>query len=230
MKKAADLILLHGALGAASDFDLLVPELKKHYQCHVLDLPGHGPNQLNPSAFNISVFADYLLEYILKNKLDQPKIFGFSMGGYVAAHLQASEGVFDKIYTLGTKFIWDPSSAEKEAAFLNPHKIVEKVPAYAQKLESLHGSKWKMVVESTAQLMLNLGRSPALELGDYSKINIAVAIGIGDADKMIPLTDAVKVKNQLPNACLDVLPFTPHPLDRVEPQLLLGRLRYFFEI
>lgn len=230
MKKSADLILLHGALGGARDFDFLLPALKQHYQCHVLDLPGHGTHQFASNAFNIPAFADYLLEYIQRNKLDQPKIFGFSMGGYVATHLQATEGVFDKIYTLGTKFIWDPASAEKEAALLNPQKIIEKVPAYAQKLESLHGSHWKLLVERTAQLMLQLGNSPALVPGDYMKIQIPVAVGIGDADKMIPLSDAVTIKNQLPHACLDVLPFTPHPLDRVDPKLLLGRLRYFFEI
>ncbi|MBA4304588.1 MAG: alpha/beta hydrolase [Sphingobacteriaceae bacterium] len=225
------LILLHGALGAASDFEQLLPLLSPHYELFLFDLPGHGQNKERPSKFSIPLFADALNDFINTNHLEQPLIFGYSMGGYVACLLQFQKPVFSHIYTLGTKFIWNESQAQKEAQNLDPKSLAEKFPAYTNALAAKHGADyWDENMRLTAQMMLALGKEAALSTTDYSSIQSKIAIGLGDKDKMVPIEDAIQVYRQLPHACLDVLPMTQHPLDRVKPELLAQRLHYFFHL
>lgn len=228
MKK---LLLLHGALGAAADFDPLLPLLSARYQCFAPDLPGHGRSLLQLDTFSIEAFAAFLSDYIVQNDLAGCHVFGYSMGGYISSYLQVTKPTFSSIYTLGTKFIWTRATAQKEASFLNPAKMTEKVPAYTSKLMRKHShGDWQQLVQKTADLMRLLGHSPALPAIQFAKINIPVAVGLGDRDKMIPFADAVAVFNHLPEACLDILPHTQHPLDLVNLTLIANRLDYFFDL
>ncbi|HYG18004.1 MAG TPA: hypothetical protein VD816_03710 [Ohtaekwangia sp.] len=61
------------------------------------------------------------------------------MGGY-AALLAASDnpGMINRIVTLGTKFDWDATAAEREITKLDPETIKIKVPAFARVLEQRH--------------------------------------------------------------------------------------------
>lgn len=226
-----NLLLLHGALGAASDFDPLIPKLSSKYNCFAPDLPGHGQSTQQADLFTMESFASFLAQYIKENELSGCSVFGYSMGGYISTYLESKQPSFTALYTLGTKFIWSPESAEKEASYLNPDKILEKVPAYAASLALKHARQdWKQLLEKTATLMRQLGQAPALSEADYSKINIPYMVGLGDQDKMIPLTDAKMVFEQIPTAGLDVLPHTPHPIDKVNSELISCRLNYFFDL
>lgn len=225
------LILLHGALGAASDFEPLIPLLSSDYEMYTFDLPGHGKSPEKPASFSIELFAHALEQFISENKLQQPLLFGYSMGGYVACLLQSQKPIFSHIYTLGTKFIWDESQAEKEAKNLNPTLLTEKFPAYTQLLAAKHGEHyWAKNMQLTADMMLALGQKAALESSAYQHIQCKVAVALGDKDKMVPLEDALQVYRSLPNACFDILPATQHPIDRVNPSLLAQRLNYFFHL
>ncbi|MDP2188862.1 MAG: alpha/beta fold hydrolase [Sphingobacteriaceae bacterium] len=225
------LLLLHGALGCQRDFDALRALLSKTYECYTFDFIGHGTQAQQKTALSIPAFADQTKHFIVQNNLQNALVFGYSMGGYVATYLHKHTGYFSKIYTLGTKFIWQPESAQQEASMLNPKAIAEKAPTYAAHLINKHGAPfWEALLQKTAEMMLGLGQNPALTLSDFKDVACPIAIGLGDRDKMIPLTDAVAIKNQLPNACLDILPYTQHPIDRVKTDLLAARLKYFFDL
>lgn len=225
------LLLLHGALGCKRDFDDLQKLLSSHYDCYTLDFIGHGSEAASALPLSISTFADQTKTFVELHQLQNALVFGYSMGGYVASYLHKQNGCFTKIYTLGTKFIWHTESAQKEANLLHPATIAEKAPTYAANLIEKHGSDhWENLLQKTAAMMLELGQHPALQMSDFKTIACTMAIGLGDKDKMIPIEDAMSVKNALPNACLDVLPFTQHPIDRVKTELLVQRLKYFFDL
>jgi pimeloyl-ACP methyl ester carboxylesterase len=228
MKK---LLLLHGALGSAADFNSLLPYFEPHYNCFAPDLAGHGQRSDENHPYSIPHFAEQLARYVEAHELHQCLVFGYSMGGYVAAYLEHLKPSFSKIYTLGTKFIWNTNDSVKEASMLNPAMIQEKVPTYAAGLAQKHGhDHWRAVLARTADMMLALGQKAALSPEQLGQLQLPMALGWGDRDKMIPLSDVHTIQQSLPQACLDVLPYTPHPLDKVNPQLLLGRLQYFFDL
>jgi len=225
------LLLLHGALGYQQDFDVLKEVLSQYYECYSFDFNGHGSKSADTAAFSIKSFAEQTKSFVETHQLQNAFVFGYSMGGYVATYLHKRTGYFLKIYTLGTKFIWQIERAQKEASKLNPAAIIEKAPDYAQTLIQKHSAAhWEGVLRKTAAMMLDLGQNPALSMLDFNNNQCTVAVALGDKDKMIPFEDAVAIKNALPRACLDVLPFTQHPLDRVNTELLVQRLKYFFDL
>lgn len=226
MKK---LILLHGALGAASQFDSLVSELEKDFTLWIPDLPMHGENGLK-FDLSMSALADYILQQLDEKQWNEVSIFGYSMGGYLALMMATIRpGLFEKIVTLGTKFEWTEDIGRKQSAMLNPDSMQAKVPMYASYLDSLHKAfSWRYVVESTANMLLQLGENPPLTASTLPQINTPCIVCIGDGDQMVSKEEADWACTHLPNAQMKILTNTPHPLEKVNAQVLLEVIRSEF--
>src|SRR5687767_3263946 len=159
------ILLLHGALGAQQQLEALKYLLSTQGRAvHTLNFSGHGGNAFSSQGFGIEAFSNDVLSFMDDNKLERVDIFGYSMGGYVAVWLATNfpERV-DTIITLGTKFDWDITSAQKEVAKLNADKIAEKIPAFARLLETRHApNDWKELLDRTKEMMLSLGEKPMI--------------------------------------------------------------------
>ena len=130
MKK---LLLLHGAIGAASQFDKLKEELKDKFEVYSLNFSGHGGEEMPDEKYSIELFADDAIKFIDKNKLEGIDVYGYSMGGYVALYIASKDkNKLGKIFTTATKFDWNEETSVKESKMLNPAKIEEKIPAFAK--------------------------------------------------------------------------------------------------
>lgn len=216
------LLLLHGAIGSANQFEQLVPLLEKTYKVTAIHFSGHGGTPIPSADFSIALFAKDVLHWLDSNNIKTIDIVGYSMGGYVALYLAKHHpDRVGKIFTLATKFNWTPEGATKEATMLNPDKISEKVPAFAKKLEHIHGAdNWKLVLTKTAAMMLALGASPALNLTDLSEVNHTVLLSVGDKDMMVSLEETIAMYRCLKNAQLLVLPNTQHAFEKVNMNML----------
>lgn len=128
MDKKHCLVLLHGAVGAKSQFAELVPLLESHFEVITLDFEGHGTADLTDRPFKIEHFAENALNMAGSEKFD---VFGYSMGGYVALYLALYQPErVGRVFTLATKFDWTPVTAEKEVKLLDADKILQKIPQY----------------------------------------------------------------------------------------------------
>tara|TARA_R110000796_G_scaffold96719_1_gene202619 strand:- start:2406 stop:3092 length:687 start_codon:yes stop_codon:yes gene_type:complete len=224
MKK---LILLHGALGSASMFDDLTEKLKGSFEVYAFNFSGHGGGPINEEGFGIEVFAEELKAFIINNKLEEADIFGYSMGGYVALYLAASQpNLIGKIVTLGTKLAWTAEGAEEETARLNPELIKEKVPKYAALLKERHGKKqWKQVIWQTAGMMLELGDEPLLTMENLPLITNQVTILLGADDIMVSKEESENVATILTNGKFISIPNMPHPLEKLDTGVLCENLK-----
>src|SRR5579859_4439295 len=168
------LLLLHGAIGAADQLDMLAAELQEDFTVHTLDFSGHGGRPFPDGPYSISLFAEDVLAYMDNLRLDQAAIFGYSMGGYVGMYLALHHSArICKLVTLATKFHWDPAIAQRETQMINPDKILEKVPAFAATLEQRHQPKdWKLVLERTADLLTALGEEQPLSPDAFKAITV----------------------------------------------------------
>ena len=223
------LLLLHGAIGSASQFASLRQKLENHYHLHVPDFPGHGGSPL-PEQFSIPLFSQFIKDYCQQNELERVHIFGYSMGGYVALHLARTETVLvERVITLATKFDWDPVIAEKEISMLQPDKIEAKLPDFATSLRERHAPEnWKTVLEKTAQMLRDLGAANALVPPRWSEIQQHVLLVLGDRDKMVSQEETMAVYRQLQQGQYCVLPGTAHPIESVDPELIECIIRRFF--
>lgn len=212
-----DLLFLHGALGAQTQFNTLKALLGNQCQIHTLNFEGHG-DRPSGNPYSLDLFADNLKDYLNKHHLKKVLVFGYSMGGYVALKLaQHHPEYFERIMTLGTKFDWTPESAEREVKMLNPEKIEEKVPAFAKNLDQLHtATDWKTVMRKTADMMIRLGNGEANTDKDFQSIQVPCHLGVGDQDVMVSREETEKVVGLIPGAQFYQMENTKHPIDQLD--------------
>lgn len=226
-----NLILLHGALGHSHLFNPYLNSLSESFNVYTPLFSGHGNTELPTNGITIEKYIQELSEFIEKENLEDVCIFGHSMGGYVALcyALENPEKV-NSVMTLGTKFDWTEEQALKESKMLNPDIIIEKIPKYAELLESQHGSNWKKLLPAIAGMMISLGKNPPLKNDNLSALDIPVQIMIGDKDNMVSLEESINVYKIIPYAKLAVLPDTKHPMEKVRTSLLFNLMKDFWNI
>lgn len=229
------LILLHGALGAASQFDGLREVLRGlgggWLRVHTLDFEGHGTAVPRGRPFRMAHFADNVLDHLDHARLDRAAIFGYSMGGYVGLRFAATHpGRAERVMTLGTKFRWTPEVADREARMLDPRRMEEKVPQFARALAGRHmGAGWEAVLERTREMMHALGTSSELPDDLLTGLAVPVRIAVGDRDVTVSVEESAAVSRTVPTGELEVLPGTPHPLERVSLERLARSIVEFVQ-
>jgi esterase/lipase len=222
--------MLHGAIGSSVQLEPLAEKLKSSFDLYLLNFTGHGGKQIPDEPFSIEMFADDVIYFIKKNKLEGINVFGYSMGGYVALYIARHyQGMLGKIFTTATKFNWSEESSLKESAMLDAEKIQEKLPKFAGQLSLRHSPEdWKIVLKKTAEMMLNLGRDKTLKDGDFSFIENDVLVSAGDRDTMVSIEETADVYRKLKNGKLLILPATPHPIEKTDTDRLAQEIRMFF--
>ncbi len=223
-----NLICIHGALGCGENLAEIALELSSQFECFIFELPFHGKTKAYGN-FEMQDFAEELEVFAKKFNISEYFVFGYSMGGYIAclSHLSGNSAL-KKIYTLGTKFHWNSDEASKETAFLNPDKIIQKVPHYAAMLEKTHTSfGWQNMLLKTADLMLGLGKNNLLSQEKLSKITIPVCVAVGEFDTMVTPAQAQNTFETIPNATLAVIKNSYHTLDKTDLKLLSQNILQF---
>jgi pimeloyl-ACP methyl ester carboxylesterase len=215
------ILCLHGALGTKAQLQPFT-SLLRQYEVHTLNFSGHGDAGPAHTDLSIPLLAGEVLHYLESRQLRSVPVFGYSMGGYVAMYLARHyPEAISRVATLGTKYHWDAATAAKETKMLDAAVIEQKVPAFAAALKERHAPQdWKQVLSATATLMQGLGRQPALGPEDYTAIRTPCLLMLGDRDTMVSLHETLEVYKALPDGRLAVLPATPHPIEKVDPDLV----------
>lgn len=210
------ILLLHGALGSKEQLVPLQEKLLLENEVFIMDFEGHGKAK-GKTDFSIELFTQNVIDFLKERKISKVNVFGYSMGGYVALNLASKHPeLVEKIITLGTKFDWTPTFAEKEIKMLNPEAIQIKVPAFAERLKQLHGSEnWKDVVLKTAQMMQDLGENPTLKEVDFQKINTPTLVCLGELDAMSTQVESKNVSNWLENGQFHEIENLKHPIESI---------------
>ncbi len=229
MQNPIPIILLHGALGSAKQFESIASQLNLFLDVHVLDFDGHGGISIPSETFSLEMFRNAVLKYMDDNAISSAHLFGYSMGGYVAISLASDfSGRVLSIMTLATKFDWNESTAASERRMLDPAIMVQKVPHLAETLKQRHAPEnWENVVNKTSEFIDDLGRHPLTE-NDFRKVKCKIRIMVGDRDKMVSVTESHNVYKMFPSGSFVVLPETPHPFEAVDEKRLTYEILSFF--
>ncbi len=84
------LVLIHGLAGRSEDWLALIPELTRNgYRVYALDLLGYGRSEKPDVDYSIALESDILRRFLDDQKLQQPDIAGWSMGGWIALKFAA---------------------------------------------------------------------------------------------------------------------------------------------
>jgi pimeloyl-ACP methyl ester carboxylesterase len=224
------LLLVHGALGAASQVAPLADVLRDSYDVHCVELRGHGDSPVVAGEFRTEFFAQDVRELMAARSIERAAIFGYSMGGYVALYLAArSPELVTAVATLGTKLAWTPEVATRETSRLDAATIRAKVPKFAELLERRHAGAggWEGVLANTATLMRSLGDSPVVDAALLATVQQRARLMVGDRDNVVSVDETLGAARSLASGDAAVLPSTPHPFEQVRVDLLAAMLRDF---
>ena len=225
-----DLVLLHGALGDATQLAPLATRLGDGRRVVVIELEGHGATPLRDRPLRIESFADDVIARLDRQGIARADVFGYSMGGYVALYLAATSSArIARVATLATKLAWTPEVAVRESAMLDPVVIRTKVPRFAAALEARHtGAGWEALLARTAELLHELGARPRVTDELLASVTQPVRISVGDRDATVTLEECVAAMRRMPSGELEVHPRTPHPFEKVSIDRLARSLEEFF--
>ena len=226
-----NLLFLHGALASKSQFDEIRKALDASYITHAINFSGHGGNLIPIQGLTFPTFAADILKYLDDNKIEKVNLLGFSMGGYAAIYFATKNpDRVEKIFTINTKFKWDPTSTAKETGMLDADKMMDKVPSYVEKLTILHGmNMWKNLLKSTSQMLINMAKEYVLTNEDLASIHQPTMLAIGDRDKTSSLEETLEIYRTMKNPQLLVLPNTAHPFEKIDTDRLAFEIRKFVE-
>lgn len=222
------IVLLHGAIGDQTQLAALRAQLATA-QTHAIDFEGHGARAMNGREFRLQHFAENLLGWLDDNAPGRVDLFGYSMGGYVALLVAALHpDRVRSVFTLGTKLRWTPDVADRMCAQLDADTIERKVPKFAEQLaRTHHASGWKQVLAETCGALRALGASPLLSDELLARIMCPVRLAIGDRDNTVDVEEVRDAARMLTRGQYEVLPHTPHPMERVPLERLVWTLQQF---
>jgi pimeloyl-ACP methyl ester carboxylesterase len=219
------LVLLHGALGSRAQMEALASALAPRFECHAIDFVGHGASPLT-GPLSVERLVEQVADFVTARALAPAAIFGYSLGGYVALQLAATQpSLVRAVATLGTKLEWTPKVAERMAAQMDPESMEARTPKFAAALKDAHtATGWERVCTETLGMLATLGEIPLLTRAAYMAMPQRVRLIVGDRDDTVGLTESAAAYAAIPEAELEVLPRTGHAIARVDVARLASSL------
>lgn len=200
--KGNPLLLLHGYTLSSQHWLPYVKDFENEYEVYVIDLTGHGKSDPFKETLSIKSVAKDLDSLIAHLNLDKIQSIGFSFGGDVLYQLALLKpNLIESMITIGAVGTWSIEdfpeykkafTFEKRANFpwlKKFHKTDKRIKALMEQFNNY------IVKVSTKELQ---------------SIKPEVLIMIGDDDVGMDLTEVARVKKNLPNSDLWILPNVSH--------------------
>lgn len=84
-------VFLHGTSGHLEAFARNIAVHAARYECHAIDMLGHGYTGKPDYPYEIPRYVEHLVNYLDAVGLDKVHLVGESLGGWVAAHLASEQ-------------------------------------------------------------------------------------------------------------------------------------------
>jgi len=234
------LLFIHGLANYLPVWKKNIDELKKHYRCIAIDLPGNGLSDQNEHKYSMHFFAECIFHFIEAMKLKDLCIVGHSMGGQVAMTTLLSHpgcadslvlcapagfekfSVMEKTMYYSSMHLLDFFSSDEhslrttiENSFYHHHKQAESVvKELADLMKTYKVNYYKKMIEACIKGMLEETVDDKLHL---IKQPTLVMFGKHDAlipNKMIHHTTTEKIATEtvkkMPDARLEMIPDCGH--------------------
>lgn len=105
----------------------LVNLLSKDYEIYKINLPGFCGQKEPEKAWNLEHYAEYIKDYLKKNKLKVDYILGYSFGGAVAISYYLKYGQGEKLILVSPAII---RNNNKSKEFVKTPKVFDKLRAF----------------------------------------------------------------------------------------------------
>jgi|GEM_PF-33460 len=220
------LLLLHGAAGSTRTETAFIGQVLAPY-FHVvgIDFAGHGASALFAGQpLTAELFVSNVLAVLQAKELEHAHVFGFSMGGYIAAELarQHPEAV-DRLAVHATNAFWTEDLVAQMNARMQPDALA---PTMQEHLNRIHRD-WRLLFDRMRTFVEGLPKIPDVA-GRLRTITQPTLVSAGDADDLFPLQSVLDLHDHLPNSNLAILPGARHGVQHVSIPALTDLLHAHF--
>ncbi len=246
------LVLLHGTGGSVRDWDLWNDLLKDSFEVIRLDLPGFGLTGPNPAGdYSLDFYMSFLEKAFEHMELDSFYLVGNSFGGHLAWNyasyhpdqvekmiLIASSGYPRKAKKLPIAFrLGSNPLLSKWLEKITPRSIIEKTALDVYADDNLVTEER---IDRYYELLLREGNRKAVmqrlqqvkqdRLESIKDIQTPTFIMSGDQDLLVPVENAYRFDEDLPNSVLKVYENVGHvPMEEI-PERTAKDARQFLNI
>ncbi len=220
------LVLLHGAAGSTrTETAVLARALAPHFHIAALDFSGHGASDVFAGApLTADLFVANVQAVLASFGWSAAHVFGFSMGGYIAAELaRRHPAQVSRLAVHASNAFWDEALVAEMNARLQPDALPSHVQA---QLEHIHRD-WRLLFDRMRTFVAGLPDLPDVP-GRLQSIQQPTLITAADQDDLFPLQSALDLHAHVPHSRLGVLPGTRHGIARVSVPALAELLHAHF--
>jgi pimeloyl-ACP methyl ester carboxylesterase len=223
------LLMLPGLLGSIqTQWRVFAQNLAGEYYVIMMDLRGHGRSTNETAELRPNPMVNDIIGLLDHLQINQVHVVGYSLGGYLGLILaQNQPRRLGSLIMHATKFYWTEAAAAKMRQQLDPDKMAEAVPVYADQLVQAHGGRhWRELVRQAADLVSWLPDN-GLKERVLANIQTPVLVSVGDRDELVPLNEALRLSRALSKGELLTLPGVHHPFQTIRPIPLLPMIQHF---
>lgn len=222
------LLLIHGGLGAGSEWEPIARELAGSFRVIVPDSRGHGRSS-NPSGeLSYPQLADDAAALAGSLRLNRPTVVGWSDGGQVALELAARHPEVAGSLVVGGAYPEFERSGLRDT-HRDLLREIEEGPEDEElrELKALHDD-WDALIAQTRGMWLDY---PGLPPEKVAAISLPTLVISGDRDEIVPISLQLKLQAELPNSELAVVPGAGHsgPFTPARASIFAALIKDFIE-
>lgn len=196
------LLLLHGYTQSSVMWESYIKDFEKEYEVYLIDLTGHGKSEAFKEDLSIRSVAEDLNTLIHYLNLDEIKAIGFSFGGDVLYQLALiNPTLISSMITIGAVGTW---TIKDFPEYLEVFTFENRANYPWLKTSHRNDEQVRAILDQFKNYTVSLSN------GELQSIQAEVMIMIGDDDPSMDLKEAVRVKENVPNSDLWILPNVSH--------------------
>lgn len=216
---AKTLLIMHGWGNDISIWNGIAKRLSKYFTVYAVDFPSHGGSAEMPAKSSLADFATFTHSFISQMGIQGCHVLAHSFGGRVAIFMAAQDAnIFDKMVLTGSAGLVAKKTFRQKLTgniYLLRRgllQLLSKLPfvktffkARLLALRAKYNSKDYMALsDNLKQTFINIIKK---DLSAYlPKIKNDTLLIYGEDDKATPLWIARRLKDEIPNAKLRIMP------------------------
>lgn len=225
------LLLLHGATSTGvHDWGAQRPLLRAEFTLYMPDARGHHRTRYDVSeGWSRDALVDDALAFMDALGLDQVHLMGLSMGAGTAMRLAGRRPErAHSLIAISPLLERDPAAAVARRR-MDPESILRDDPAWAADLARRHdpyqgAGAWRRLLTAVREETM---QAQAMTPEGLHRIRVPSLLVVGDRDPWVRLEQAVRVKRQLANASLLVVPDCGHVVEAERPSVFNPAMMQF---
>jgi pimeloyl-ACP methyl ester carboxylesterase len=225
------LLLLHGGLGSMEDFNRIVPRFGPGFRVIGIDSRGHGKSTLGPAELSYARLEQDLRRIVVRLRLREFSLIGFSDGGIVAYRL-ASRGLFkiQKLVTIGSHWELKGNDPVRELlSTVTSESWRKKFPDSYEAYQRLNPQPdFDRLVPAVVTMWLDSSTSgyPGKAVDD---ISCDLLIVRGQRDNLVSMPAVAELAGRVGNSRLLEIPRAGHAAFNDQPETFMQALNEFFK-